>query len=296
MFMNILALSPAANKDWETDVQNYQWITASCFLKITELSKLLKEIQQLKTDLGSVGIFFQNRFNYEYGENIRFLVLVNKEDYEFTVSLIRDRLSNFFKSISIKTEPTPITSIFLPFPSSVVEFGLYNKTYNSDFETQFELETQASALVLEAFDDVEISHQLLMFTAFCFQICFIKVCQKEVKSEVLIPSLLDTGRKLSDQSLFINDSSFLIEIANEIMSNDQFSGELEILNKWRLLCEKIVQLEIDKPLPNSGEKDQVLINNYRKWYVNISDLLGMNYNLQDQLNYAVAYALKIIVS
>jgi hypothetical protein len=269
-----------------------KWITASCFLEVAKWNYLLQEMKQFVLESNGSFKFFQIRFNYENGANIRFLALVDTQSFEAHLHNTRQRLSNFFKSLPHEEEQVPITSIFLPFPSSVIEFGLYYKNYDIKHNALYAIEKEITCLLFDMLNEDELSETTIITAAFYLQIGFIKVCFEKTQSVAHIFELVASTHGVAVHGQFPNaladNYSLLLEIVADIMKQETFCDELEWLNKWIAICKKIFHLEATE----NGISYNLVERSYNKGVLIVSDFLGLNNEMQQLVSAFVASAVQ----
>jgi hypothetical protein len=280
----------------EAGKTDYQWITASCFLSVSKWNRLLQEIEWFLIERKVEVEFFRIQFNYHNGENIRLLILTEKVNFDPLVQNLQQRFKMFFRSIPEDSLQLPIDSIFLPFPSSIIEFDLYRQNFEITHNILYEIEQEISYLLFDIFKDEEITETTLITVAFYMQMCIIKICNNDEKgfsnSSEVVEDKIKGAKREKYLKAFSDNRTILLEITRDIIGKETLSDEIMWVNKWMDICKRLFSLKIDQGYSESGIQENIVKENYNVGLLMINDFLGLNKEKQYFLNYLIASSLR----
>jgi hypothetical protein len=260
-----------------------KWITASCFCPIENWQVLLKAIKQFVCDLPEDDfLFFQVKFNYDNGYNIRCSILTIGEKYNAIAIDLDQRLTGILDLLP-KEKQEKIASISLPFPTFTLQFGLYNLFYKDVWSDRYRVQQLISNLVFDAFEDFEITNDAIIVFAFYLQLELTKTCLTYFKgnpNDVLSSLLPQPGSASNDQNF-----DTMHEIAMDVMEQNIFDNELSWLNLWSDFCSS----ELSKKAKSMEDS----ITQFHKKNVSIIfEQLGIEKETKDFLSGAMNYSLR----
>lgn len=268
-----------------------QWITCSLFAPMGTWPVLLEQIHYFLKATSSQFSFFRLQINDENGENLRLGLLSTSENKQGLADALNLRFKSVLSTLSTKGETKKVDSIFLPFPTYVIEFDLYQVQCDANSSNVYAFQQEISNLVIQVLllEDVDLE----TITTFCFylQISFVKaVLIRQIPKTELIELFsgfqyqdVNSIKTASDENMEI-----LAQITKEVMNTEQFENELAWINRWMNFCEEAFKEHLNQyGAKNIAYKSQ--LESFHQFVVShIYERLGISGKSKVFLDYTVS--------
>jgi len=152
-------------------------------------------------------IAYEIEFNQIRGDNIKIKLYTSRCHSNYVVTHLRTYFNHYFKRFEFKKYESirlPIKSMFLPFPSNSIRFGLYKNTYLSTEKDQIILEQKIkrhfSRTLISIFKTISLNE---------LNICAISIFIKLALNSILVKYKMISKNSLLEECLFLQENNFL---------------------------------------------------------------------------------------
>jgi hypothetical protein len=272
----------------------YQWITCSLFAPMTVWPVLLAKLQHLLEELKNEYLYFQVRLNDDNGANIRIALLAKVKNKQKIGDALNLRFKPLLSGISTNAMTRKVDSIFLPYPTNVIEFDLYNLHYDEKLSGIYEEQQEISDLIIEVLKQGDVDLETIITFCFYLQICLINVLLRYPISDAglikllsnHVPKDVSSVKTASDENIEI-----LAGITSDIMCAEVYEDELSWINRWMAFCEESIEKYLDLYDKDTGVTESILKSFYQSFVFRIHESLGLSEKSKIFLNYTVHYSI-----
>jgi|GEM_PF-5794837 len=269
--------------------QDYLWLPTSCFCSIKKWNLLLGEIKRFISCLTpdqflSYAIQFSN-FN---GQSILFSILTTADKIDELGHQLDKHFTKFFDAGDGEKFAYEVTSIYLPFPTATIQFGLYNINFNESLISQYKIDEKFSGLMIDALSGDDITPETIITFAFYLQVSLIKVLYSyldDIDGLFLLITSINTKIDINLISDALNDNQTLMdEIMDEVMNADRFNRDMNWLNEWIDLCKSALPYSKEAVYDKHVMVKKIYENNVKMIYKHL-DINVQNQGLLYHLTY-----------
>jgi glycosyltransferase involved in cell wall biosynthesis len=299
-----LSLVEKNQGEWETRIFNknkreenllpsaerYHWITCSLFAPMTIWRGLLTQFHHLLEELKNEFLYFQVQINDDKGSNIRIALLAKAENKQKICDVLSLRFKPLLSGFPIDDTKGKVDSIFLPYPTHVVEFDLYHVYYDEKLSDTYEVQQEISNLIIEVLkqDDIDLE----TITTFCFyvQVCLINAILKHPISEVDMVQMLSSHIPKNTNSIEAasnENMEILAQITSDIICAEEQEDELSWITKWMAFCEKSIEKHLGQHDEETSTTKGTLKTFYQSFVFRIHERMGLSDKSRTFLNYTV---------
>lgn len=250
---------------------SYIWLPTSCFCSISKWNLLLNSIREFIVENNNLIKSYKISFSRSNGDCIQLSALTQ----EVAIDELAERMSNhfdlFFKTLELESSAVKVTSIFLPFPTATIQFGLYTENSDMVFFMKNRSEYILSKVLIEALRTDVVDVETILTVAFYLKIALIKALHGYLKDTTTLFEIIarvdSDGEKFLVKNKLFENQPEMGEVTKEVMLESNFEGDLFWLKEW------ITEIEDSlKSIEERGvEQVTTIVRNYYLDYGKIID-------------------------
>jgi hypothetical protein len=277
--------------------RDFEWLTASCFCPKMKWVALLPAIREFVSGIDRQKYrFYQIHFNDALGENIRISVLCVSDDVDRLGREMEQYFGNLFLEIAAGIELPAITSIFLPFPTNRIEFGLYSMPFAQEMFLVYEDRQEISRLIMDALSGEEITEDTLISFSLYLQIALIKACLPFLAGDIdtLLLTFAETKENTpaAAREAIAKNLDILRQIAEDVMDNEHSGQEMKWLSGWIDTCMKDLSKRVAEGRNANENIDRMMRDQYRTRVARMQEHMGLSNSLKETLRHLTIKALQ----
>jgi len=277
---------------------DHRWMNCSLFAPMNTWPLVLGEIRQfIKVAEGQITCF-KVQMNYDNGENIRLALLTSSENRQQLYDHLNLIFKSFFRTFPFSGIRQNVDSIFLPYPTAVIEFGLFHLNYDPTFFNAYEVSQQISRFIIEVLEKDDVDFETITTFSFYLQICLLKAILSYYQNDRNFISLLlqpQTKKTISKKvaELSGENMDILVQITTEVMLNEVFEQDQVWISHWINFCGYSLEKNVGQRNGEVNSPPKELINFFQSCVYQINEALGITPEAKDFIEFAVNHSMLV---
>jgi hypothetical protein len=265
--------------------EDCQWLTVSLFCPKENWGRLFEHIDFFVQEKNEQFFFYHLQINDNNGPNLRLSFLIPAASKQQVGDDLNSWFKTFLFTLSKGRSRLKIDSIFLPYPTYVIEFDLYHLNYDARHLPRYKVRQEITEIIIQVLQTEDVDMETITTLSFYFQISLIKTIL--MHREMGFIKFFSSTRSLTKTVASIENIQILQEITTDVMLTDLFETELQWLNRWIAFCKTSLSDHLDQNDDANKPFEYQLQSFYNYFVAHIHEALDISAKSKAFLDYAV---------